>query len=239
MARPANPNLRQAVVDAATAVFAERGLAAARVSDITELAGVSKGAFYMFFDSKEAAYVAIAQAFLADVLRHLARFEETMCCTEFGPQQLDAAARLDAEFADFLWAHRRPLAMVLEGAMGTPCAYVADEFVDSILEHMRAAMTRDVERHPAMHALFDPDFGAMMATGILYMYARRMIRAAEPPDMARQVTRFRRLVMSGALQALAEAGLPLELPVHLAGPRPAQDRAACAETLPLSPEVQP
>jgi AcrR family transcriptional regulator len=41
------------ILDAALAVFAERGLAAARLDDIARLAGVSKGTIYLYFANKE------------------------------------------------------------------------------------------------------------------------------------------------------------------------------------------
>jgi len=41
------------ILDAALAVFAERGLAAARLDDIAKLAGLSKGTIYLYFPNKE------------------------------------------------------------------------------------------------------------------------------------------------------------------------------------------
>jgi AcrR family transcriptional regulator len=41
------------ILDAAFAVFAERGLAAARLEDIARRAGVSKGTIYLYFPNKE------------------------------------------------------------------------------------------------------------------------------------------------------------------------------------------
>lgn len=44
------------ILDAAFAVFAERGLAAARLEDIAKQAGVSKGTIYLYFPNKEALF---------------------------------------------------------------------------------------------------------------------------------------------------------------------------------------
>ncbi|WP_369229198.1 ScbR family autoregulator-binding transcription factor [Streptomyces sp. R21] len=44
---------RRAVIEAAAAVFAERGYAAATIAEILERAGVTKGALYFHFGSKE------------------------------------------------------------------------------------------------------------------------------------------------------------------------------------------
>src|SRR3954467_7106195 len=43
----------QQIIDAALAVFGERGLAAARLEDIAKRAGVSKGTIYLYFPNKE------------------------------------------------------------------------------------------------------------------------------------------------------------------------------------------
>ncbi|MFD6619938.1 ScbR family autoregulator-binding transcription factor [Streptomyces albidoflavus] len=53
---------RRAVVEAAARVFAEYGYAAATVSDILKVAGVTKGALYFHFDSKEALARGIIEA---------------------------------------------------------------------------------------------------------------------------------------------------------------------------------
>ena len=51
------------IVEAALAVFAERGFAAAKLDDIARRAGVSKGALYLYFETKEDIFRAVvAQA---------------------------------------------------------------------------------------------------------------------------------------------------------------------------------
>jgi AcrR family transcriptional regulator len=51
------------IVTAAMAVFAERGFAAAKLDDIARRAGVSKGALYLYFETKEEIFRAVvAQA---------------------------------------------------------------------------------------------------------------------------------------------------------------------------------
>src|SRR5437660_856533 len=57
MARPADPNAKEALMAAARAEFARRGLRGARIEDITAACGLSKGAFYLHFESKEALFV--------------------------------------------------------------------------------------------------------------------------------------------------------------------------------------
>jgi len=59
---------RQAILAAALDEFFERGLASARMDDIAKRAGLSKGALYLYFDSKDAVFKSIIEgAALQDV----------------------------------------------------------------------------------------------------------------------------------------------------------------------------
>jgi AcrR family transcriptional regulator len=49
------------ILEAALAVFAEKGFASARMDDIAARAGVTKGTIYLYFDSKESLFKALLQ----------------------------------------------------------------------------------------------------------------------------------------------------------------------------------
>ena len=53
MARPKSEDKRNAILDAATRLFAERGLAAAPTSEISKLAGVAEGTLFTYFATKD------------------------------------------------------------------------------------------------------------------------------------------------------------------------------------------
>src|ERR1700685_1071644 len=53
MARPKSEDKRNAILDAATRLFAERGLAAAPTSEISNLAGVAEGTLFTYFRTKD------------------------------------------------------------------------------------------------------------------------------------------------------------------------------------------
>lgn len=56
------------IVEAAMAVFAEKGFAAARLDEIAARAGVSKGALYLYFETKEELFRAVVeQAILPNI----------------------------------------------------------------------------------------------------------------------------------------------------------------------------
>jgi len=53
------------ILDAALAVFAEKGFAAARLDEIAARAGVSKGALYLYFETKEDIFRAVVGQMIA------------------------------------------------------------------------------------------------------------------------------------------------------------------------------
>jgi AcrR family transcriptional regulator len=69
----------QEILDAALAVFAERGFAAARMDDIAARAGVTKGTIYLYFENKDAMFKALVResigAQLGQVLDNVRAFD--------------------------------------------------------------------------------------------------------------------------------------------------------------------
>src|ERR1700724_4861507 len=53
MARPRSEDKRNAILDAATRLFAERGLTAAPTSEISKQAGVAEGTLFTYFKTKD------------------------------------------------------------------------------------------------------------------------------------------------------------------------------------------
>src|SRR5438876_10708073 len=94
MARPADPNAKEALMAAARAEFARRGLRGARIEDITAACGLSKGAFYLHFESKEALFGELVQGFIGEIsgTGEIRRSEMQKLVTEHG-----AVTRSDIE----------------------------------------------------------------------------------------------------------------------------------------------
>src|SRR5919112_1708002 len=63
------------ILDAALAVFAERGLSAARLEDIAQRAGVSKGTIYLYFANKEELFREVVRN---SVISYIERAEATL-----------------------------------------------------------------------------------------------------------------------------------------------------------------
>src|SRR5678815_5631472 len=56
--KEARPN---EILEAALAIFAEKGFAGARMEDIAERAGVTKGTIYLYFENKEAVFKSLVR----------------------------------------------------------------------------------------------------------------------------------------------------------------------------------
>ena len=69
---------RQAIIDTAETIFAERGYTAASLNDIIKASGLTKGGFYFHFSSKQALALAVVNAhqrrWIAEAMREAARY---------------------------------------------------------------------------------------------------------------------------------------------------------------------
>lgn len=65
------------ILEAALAVFGEQGLAGARVDDIADRAGISKGTVYLYFPSKDDLFRGVIRDTFAEMLEHVITQEIT------------------------------------------------------------------------------------------------------------------------------------------------------------------
>ena len=68
---------RTQILEAAMAVFARKGFDQARMDDIAQEAGLSKGALYLYYKSKDAIISAILQFFFSRAMKKLQGFLES------------------------------------------------------------------------------------------------------------------------------------------------------------------
>jgi AcrR family transcriptional regulator len=62
---------RQAILDAALTVFAERGFETARLDDVAARAGVAKGTLYLYFKDKESLFEEVVRSAVSPILERL------------------------------------------------------------------------------------------------------------------------------------------------------------------------
>jgi AcrR family transcriptional regulator len=87
--RPRRPEVRTRILDAAAAVVAERGLAAATLDQVAAAAGFTKGAVYSNFASKDELFLALLETQVAD---RVAGVERTLAAARTVPEALAAVS---------------------------------------------------------------------------------------------------------------------------------------------------
>jgi AcrR family transcriptional regulator len=161
------PNERpQEILDAALQVFAEHGLARARVEDVATCAGVSKGTVYLYFESKE-------ELFREAIRDRIARTLEML---ESATPPGDPVARL-RRFIDAYWKHlRRPLfasmyRLILAELPQFPgfTRFYGEEVSDKVME-LAAQIVREGVESGHFRAI-DPTVAARMTVGLIVQHA--------------------------------------------------------------------
>jgi AcrR family transcriptional regulator len=95
---------RTRILDAAGALFAQRGYAATSIADICEQAGVTKGAFYYHFTSKQQAFLDLRDRWLAPLD---AQFKLTRAAGETLPQVVQRIAEMAQPIFDAVGGEER------------------------------------------------------------------------------------------------------------------------------------
>src|SRR6478609_1277980 len=107
MSRIADPRAKIELLRAAESVFAEHGLNASKVEHITARAGVSKGAFYLHFESKDDCWRQIIEGFVAKLANCLDLPSVTGADLASGvAEHLEQWHRRDLEILEFCWQNR-------------------------------------------------------------------------------------------------------------------------------------
>jgi AcrR family transcriptional regulator len=210
MPRHARPGAHDALLDAAREEFARRGLDGARVEDVARRARMSKGAFYLHFESKDAAFHEIVQRFLGALEDHSLRRQDVENRLRDDAADPGAVARhieeecaIDTDLLELLWRNRQIVSAV-DGAGG--------KLYPSLLADFRARMRalvarRIVDRQGSgrLRPNVDPDVIADIIVGTYEDFARRMIDMNRKPDLAAWSRSFLVVLYEGILERSAKA----------------------------------
>jgi len=203
-----NPDAREALLRAARAEFARRGLDRARIEDITRKAGLSKGAFYLHFRAKEEAFRLLVERLLGALEGQVnrRREEKEALEAELGPlgqdatrleQSIGAECRWDTAMLEVLWNNRHILAAA-DNAASRPVARTFDTFRSRI----NAALARsfqELKERGQMRSDLDPVAAADVVFGAYEAFGRRMFALREKPDLAAWARTVLRVVYLGLL----------------------------------------
>lgn len=182
MSRHADPKAKIALLAAAEAVFAEKGMERSKVEDITHRAGLSKGAFYLHFQSKDEAFRQVAETFLARYSQTFVRPEHVSDSHGMGPHDyLDGSAAHEEEMYEFLWQNRAIVQML------QPChgdyQYLLEAFRENITGTC-CAWVRHLKKCGLYRPEVDEDFATLMIFGAYNELALRVVSAPKKPPIA-------------------------------------------------------
>lgn len=180
MSRTADPRAKITLLRAAEEVFAEKGLAGAKVEEIAKRSGVSKGAFYLHFESKEAALKQLVESFLARCQSFFAPPSAYPGLPDDPADLLDFTLERDAQIYEFLWQNRAFL-RILPSCQGD---------YDYLVLAFRAeidGITREWVDHWRREGIFrpevDPDLAAALIGGAYHELSMRMLLQDKRPPL--------------------------------------------------------
>ncbi len=210
MPRPPRPGAHAALLEAAREEFARRGLDRARIEDVARRAGVSKGAFYLHFESKDHAFREIAQRFfgaLEDHALHRHEVEERILYDPAdGPasfaRHVAEECKIDAELLELLWRNRQIVSAV-DGASGKLYRSLLADF----RARMRALVARRIVDRQSMGRLrrdVDPEVIGDIIVGTYEDFARRMIDMKDKPDLVAWARSLLLVLYEGILERPGE-----------------------------------
>jgi AcrR family transcriptional regulator len=178
VSRVADPKSKLLLLRAAEEVFADRGVAGAKVEDIARMAGLSKGAFYLHFESKEAALKQIVESWLARCASFFAAPTEYPDTPSDPDALLDFCIERDVQLYEFLW-QTRPTMRILHTCQGD-YEYMFDAFREDIRRRNREWL--DQWRQDGLfRAETNVELAAILMSGAYEELSLRMIKSEERP----------------------------------------------------------
>ena len=188
------------IVDAALELFAEKGFAAAKLDDIARRAGISKATLYLYFETKEEIFRAVARAAVASLLQAFEGQAEAFDVpfVELAPRILSRAARMMA-------SGRVPAIarMVIGESRNFPdlARIWHDDVVTSVIEMVTGIIARAQARgevapgDPRLHAF------SLMGPMVMAMLFGEVFGgvSANPPDLPALADQHARTALRGLL----------------------------------------
>jgi AcrR family transcriptional regulator len=160
------PDLRRRqLLDAAVAVFAKKGYRRASISDIIAVANVARGTFYLYFKSKDAAFLAILEDFQA---RLAAMLDEEGALATTHADEGRALLRDDMHrWLRFFEHHRDATTILLKEATSIDPRFEAalEKFRRSALDHL-ARRLRALQERGLVRPSISPELASHLLIGM-------------------------------------------------------------------------
>jgi AcrR family transcriptional regulator len=183
---------RREILDAAQRVFAERGYHGTSISDLVDAAGIARGTFYRYFDSKQQIFAELLDRLLTD-------FRDSVVGVDTRPGAPPIHEQLVATVHRVFHAarsHRTVARLIFREAMAVDEAF--DERVLAFETRLHAYLRQSLDNGIAMGLLrpHDTDIAASCVYGSIRQLIYRLT-ASDPPaeddqlhDAASEVVTF-------------------------------------------------
>src|SRR5260221_3221961 len=186
---------KQQILDAAIEVFARLGFRAARMDDVAEQAGLSKGALYLYYKSKDAIIAALLQRLFAQEFNHLQALVES----ESQGLVVEQLLILTRQFASMMqWMGRlMPIAFEFYAIAGRDKA--VRQFLKEYFSDYRTLLARLIERGIAQGEFREIDAEATAITLVALFEGLGLLFFVDPEATrwADQAETSVRLLLSG------------------------------------------
>jgi AcrR family transcriptional regulator len=187
------------IIEAAIAIFAERGFGAARLEDVARRAGVAKGTVFVYFPTKDDLFRAVAQTVLTSHLERLqgAAADLDRPIAELVPMLLMQAAAVIGE-------GRLPAMMRLLVSESRQFPDLARVWHDEVVSKVLGLLTMAIERAQARGEIKPGNarlyaftiIGPMLASALF----REVFRDTAPlPDLRELAEQHARTILDGLL----------------------------------------
>ena len=216
MPRTADPNAKDALIAAARGEFARHGLRGAHIEDITASCGLSKGAFYLHYPSKEALFGELVGAFMGELGRSGERRRSGMAAflekhgtiTRRDVEKRTPRYRLlleletaeDLRVLEHMWAYRDVMGVLLRGAQGTEFEGAIWTMTDREIERVKEKFGKFQGEHTCRTDIPPEIFGSLIV-GTYTLLGMRMSRMTEKPDLAEWARSLHTLIREGSAPA--------------------------------------
>ena len=211
MARTADPHATRSLIAAARTQFVRAGIKGARIEDITHASGLSKGAFYLHFDSKEALFGQLVETFQAQMQKIVGEREHAVRAylEKHALTARDAAERTqrhqalvalevkyDRAVLELFWDERDVFNVLSRGAQGTAFEglmwQIAQSEVKRVVDRLelmksRGACRADVPSHVI----------GSLVVGTYLLIAQQMSQLEKKPDLKLWVQAIQQLIHEG------------------------------------------
>lgn len=198
MARKADPSIHGRLLAAARAEFSLAGLDGARISSITGRAGVSKGAFYLHFESKEHAFEEVATDFLGTFFRMMEGLNELLETETDFAKLNEEMHRRDVAMLEFLYSERAFALLVFEGARSARHCHLIEAFAKRVQDQVEVLLGID-KKHGRLREGVDVKLLAGFIAGGFDRYARLLLAAEEKPDISADLLQLTSFMCCGMM----------------------------------------